>query len=320
MCWLPLTVNPRQKFERNSPALSADVAFRLFCLPNRSERRATNHRQLVERARFHLRRATWQRIRTAVGEMQTYTFMPDTDTVLGTVLVVHGWTSESSFMTAMAEPIRRLGYRVVLMDLPAHGFSDGRSTNLIDCARAVAEVGRAVGPLHAVVAHSIGGLISLVAAEGVSPMPCKLEAPNMVLIASPNRLADFTRVFCKHWGVDAKAERGFVKRLERLGKRSITEYSAERLARINGARVLVVHGHGDHDVRYSCAKEIAAGSKAELIGFDGLGHRDILFASQAVRHVSKWIHAGAQPRLVQTTTQRVKEPVVESVSGASLAA
>lgn len=85
------------------------------------------------------------------------------------VLVVHGWTSEASFMMAIAEYLRRRGYRVVLPDLPAHGLSPGARTSLIDCAHAVREVAEALGPMSFAVAHSMGGLAARSRAAAVGP-------------------------------------------------------------------------------------------------------------------------------------------------------
>ena len=118
------------------PALAGDVAFRIFCTPELSQHRTHDHDELTARARFHLRHARWERVPTPAGEVQTYVFEPDGEP-RGTVMLVHGWTSEAAFMTAFIEPLRRSGLRVVAFDFPAHGLSPGRRTNLADCARAM---------------------------------------------------------------------------------------------------------------------------------------------------------------------------------------
>src|SRR5919204_6145133 len=104
------------------PALAGDIAFRIFCTPQLSQYRSADHDVLTERARFHLRNAAWERVPTPVGEVQAYVFQPDAER-RGTVLLVHGWTSEASFMTAFIEPLRRSGLRVIAFDFPAHGLS-----------------------------------------------------------------------------------------------------------------------------------------------------------------------------------------------------
>ena len=151
------------------PALAGDVAFRIFCTPELSQHRSPDHEDLTARARFHLRNAKWQRVPTPSGEVQSYIFEPD-GAPRGTVLLVHGWTSEASFMTAFTEPLRRSGLRVIAFDFPAHGLSEGRRTNLADCARSMLAVCDYFGPIDAVVAHSFGGFVSLLVAEGGPPM------------------------------------------------------------------------------------------------------------------------------------------------------
>lgn len=291
--WLPEDVWRHRCLDGLPSAGAGDAALRIFCAPGISERRPPNQRVLVERARYHLRNAVARRIASPVGDIQTYTFEPDRPAT-GTVLVLHGWTSEASSMTAVAEPIRRAGFRVTLMDLPAHGRSDGRSTHLIDCARATVAVSSGLGPLHAVVTHSLGGLIAMVATEGLEPMPGRLQARQAVLIASPNRLSDFTRDFCAHWQASPAGRRAFEKRLERIGRRPIGCFSTARLLRISGCGGFVIHDRSDDDVTFQSAQEIADGNPGiKLMATEGLGHRNILFASQVTRAIANHLAATA---------------------------
>ncbi len=287
MTFLPNSSWERQRLNRLPPAAASDAAFRIFCTPSMSEWRDPNYSRLSERARFHLRNANWRRIKTAVGDVQAYIFEPDTQTPTGTVLFVHGWTSEAAFMTALAEPIRRSGFRVALFDLPAHGRSSGRRTNLIECAKATLAVAEAVGPICAMVAHSFGGMVCLLAADGNRPMPRALRAGNVVLIACPNRLSDVTREFADRRAMTDSARRGFESRLERVGWRSIDRYATSELLQSSGCRALVVHARDDDEVPFRCAEEVAAQSRAKLVTFDAFGHRNILYAPPAVRAVVK---------------------------------
>jgi pimeloyl-ACP methyl ester carboxylesterase len=290
MCWVPHGSWVRRDIGSLPVAAAGDAAYRLFCAPDLSERRAANHRALTERARYHLRKAHWRRVETPVGEIQTYIFEPERRIAPGIVLVLHGWTGEASFMTAVAEPIRRAGFRVALFDLPAHGLSEGRSTNLIDCARATVAVSKALGPVHSVVTHSFGGLIALVAAEGHAPMPGRLEAEHFALIASPNRLTDVTDHFAEHWGLDDARRRAFEHRLERVGGRPIGCFATVPLLKSIARTALVVHARDDVDVPFRCAEEIATEVPgAVLQPFDGLGHRNILFASPPLRAVTAYL-------------------------------
>ena len=295
MIWLPKELWAGQRLSQLPSGIAGDIAFRIFCTPELSHYRAPNHIQLAERARFHLRNARWQRVSTPVADLQAYIFDPDRDDALGTVLVVHGWTGEASFMTAIAEPIRRAGFRVVLFDLPAHGLSGASSTNLIECARATAVIGREFGPLTAIVAHSFGGMISLVAAEGHPPIPYALKTPSVVLVASPNRLLEVTRGFGEHWGLTGAGRRAFERRLERVGGRSLDQFTLVKLLKATACQALVIHDRDDRDVSFQSAEEIASEvDGAELVPFDGFGHNNILFAPPVMRTIASYLSRGAE--------------------------
>jgi pimeloyl-ACP methyl ester carboxylesterase len=289
--WLPKEIWPDRRLNKLAPGAAGDAALRLFCTPPLAQWRHPNHRQLVERARYYLRPAIWRCIATPVGDVQTYTYLPDSAETSGTVLIVHGWTGEASFMAAIAEPLRRTGFRVVLYDLPAHGLSAGCSSNLMDCARATVAVADHFGPIDAVVTHSFGSMIALVAAEGLPPMPHGLDSVKaFALIASPNRLTEITGMFAKHWQLTPAGLRAFEHRLQRIGRRSIHCFKVARLLRATKVPAVLIHARDDAQVPPRRSQEIAAEApRAELKLFDALGHSNVLFASQIARAVASFI-------------------------------
>ncbi len=268
-------------------AAAGDRAFRIFCTPELSHHRTRDHHQLTERARFHLRNARWERVATPAGEVCAYVFEPDQD-ARGTVLLVHGWTSEAAFMTAFTEPLRRSGLRVVAFDFPAHGHSPGRRTNLAECARAMLAVAEHYGPIDGAVAHSFGGFVSLLVAEGGAPLPHAHPIKRFVLLSCPNRLSDVAGNFGRRLGLDKAAQRAYEHHLERVGHRPVATFaSAELLAKVS-APTLVVHGSADGEVPFHNAEEIAqACPTARLMPFEGFGHRTILYAPPVMRAVMK---------------------------------
>lgn len=289
MPWLPQDVWRKRLIGPLPTGEAADAALRIFCTPALSEHRHGRHGALIERARFHLRHAHWQRIETPIASLQCYLFEPE-GAAAGTVLMIHGWTGEASFMTALAEPVRRSGFRVVLLDLPAHGLSAGRSTNLIDCARATADLAAGLGPIDAIVTHSFGSMVALVAAEGAPPMPHAVPVGRFVLVASPDRLGDLTADFARHWRLSEDARRGFERRLERIGHRPVATFAVSRLLVAIGRPALIVHATDDAEVPFRHAEEIMAAVKsAELERFDGLGHRNILFTPHVARRIVAYL-------------------------------
>jgi alpha-beta hydrolase superfamily lysophospholipase len=265
------------------------MAFRIFCTPELSHHRTSDHHILTERARFHLRNARWERVATPAGEICTYVFEPD-EAPRGTVLLVHGWTSEAAFMTAFTEPLRRSGLRVIAFDFPAHGHSPGRRTNLADCARAMLAIADHYGPVDAAVAHSFGGFVSLLVAEGGPPLPRAHPLKRLVLLSCPNRLSDVAGIFGRQLGLDKAAQRAYEHHLERVGHRPVATFSSAELLRNAAVPALIVHGCDDREVPFRDAKEIAAACPtAHLMPFDGFGHRTILYAPPVMRAVMKEI-------------------------------
>lgn len=273
-------------------ARAGDIAFRIFCTPALSHHRTADHDQLIARARFHLRNAHWEQVTTRVGMVQAYVYEPD-GPAHGTVLLVHGWTSEGAFMTAFVEPLRRSGLRVVAFDFPAHGHSAGRRTNLAECARAMLDIADHYGPVDAAVAHSFGGFVSLLVAEGGPPMPHAHPIGRFVLLSCPNRLGDVTRNFGNQLGLGAKAQRAYEHHLERVGHRSVGSFSAVTLLGSIGRPALIIHGCEDHEVPFRNAEAIAqACPNARLLPFEGIGHRTILYAPPVFRAVMNELAPG----------------------------
>lgn len=266
------------------------LAYRRFCTPNLSEYRSPDHDQLAERARFHLRDATARRVATSSGEVQAYVFEPESAHYAQSVLLVHGWTGEASFMAAFTEHLRRRGLRCVLFDFPAHGKSSGKRTSLVACAHSVREVAEALGPIHFIVAHSLGGLAALLAGGGGRPMPRPYPFEAYVLVAMPNRFAEVTARFGANQGLSSAAQRNYEQRLERLAQRRIVEFTGANLLSEAGRPALLLHARDDVEVPIRSSEEIAATCPgATLQEFEGLGHRKILYAPPVVRAAAAFL-------------------------------
>lgn len=277
------------------PQLLSDVwgayAFRRFGTPSLSSHRGADHEQQVARARFHLRRGTPISLVADATELQAYEFLPDPSVDVGaSVLMVHGWTSEASFMCAFAEHFRRRGLRVVLVDMPAHGLSAGKRTTLIACARAVRDVADALGPFQFVVSHSVGGLAALLVGEGGPPLYTAYPFAAYVLVSVPDRFADITAKFGAELGLSKAAQENFERRLEQIAERRIADFTGAQLLAGAGCPALLFHSRDDDVVPLADAEAIAAACPlARLQAVDGLGHRNILMATPVVRQAADFL-------------------------------
>ena len=187
------------------------------------------------------------------------------------VLLLHGWEGQAADLAAFAPPLLAAGFQVLAMDLPAHGGSEGRQTNIPHSARALRAVGDALGPLHAVIAHSVG---SAVLAEALH---AGLPADRAVLIAAPAHYESYARQVGTLAGLDAAGITRLLDLLrEPLGV-DIREVSLPRRAATLAQAALFIHSADDRVVAIADSEASAAAwPGARHLRLDGLGHRRIL--------------------------------------------
>ena len=64
----------------------------------------------------------------------------------------------------------------------------------------------------------------------------------------------------------------------------MADFTSAKLLAATEAPALLIHARDDREVRFENAVEIAAlCPKSEVKAFDGLGHRNVLFASPVIR-------------------------------------
>src|SRR5438105_8060212 len=178
-----------------------------------------------------------------------------------TVLLVHGWNGNAAQLAGLVPPLLRAGYYVAALDLPAHGASAGTRTNVRAMADALLRLGRRVGPVHAVIAHSLGAAASVIAlAEG-------LGADRAVLIAPPADLPRYARDYARAVGLSARSTFDLLARLDvALGGREA--FDLLRLAPSQTARLLVLHDPADREVPLADAQALARawpGARLEML-------------------------------------------------------
>jgi pimeloyl-ACP methyl ester carboxylesterase len=241
-----------------APGVAARWAETIFCRPPRYDSRpaeeaflATGTRTTVRSAELDL--AVW---RWGEGPI---------------VLLAHGWGGRAGRFSSIARALAAEGFGVVLFDAPAHGDSLGSQASLPEFARALLDVARTLGPIHALVGHSLGGAaVSLAMSEGLS-------ATRVVLLAPPADVFIFSNTFAEHLRIPDR-----VRILMHLNLQHRLQFSWEglhllTLARKISAPMLLFHDQDDRDVPYAHALEIAgAWAGAELVTTSGLGHRAIL--------------------------------------------
>ena len=163
-------------------------------------------------------------------------------------------------------PLLREGCYGAAPDLPAHGASGGEQTNVRGMADALLRLGRRVGPVHAVIAHSFGAAATVIAlAEG-------LGAERAVLIAPPVDLLRYARDYCRGLGLSPSSEAAFLDLLDAaVGGRET--FDILKLAKRMTARMLALHDPADREVPIEASRALVqAWPGARLQAIPGAGH------------------------------------------------
>jgi pimeloyl-ACP methyl ester carboxylesterase len=185
------------------------------------------------------------------------------------------------------------GYRVVALDLPGHGASEGRSLNM---ATAVAAVGEAVlwlGPFRAIVGHSFGGAVALNAVSGSVRGVAPVLADRLVLISAPSSLPSLFEDFAAFLRLGPRTQTVLVERVGHITGRVLEDFvGAEQLRRLS-VPTLVVHAPDDKEVAFANALAFAkAGRHVTLARADGLGHRRIISDERALDEMAWFVATG----------------------------
>lgn len=205
-------------------------------------------------------------------------------------LLVHGWEGQASDLDAIGRRLLAQGRRVLAIDLPAHGDSGGARTSIPASARAVLELSRHLGPCDAVVAHSLGSAITIVAMAG------GLDVRSAVFLAAPAHCATYAREFARRAGLDAVQTRRMFELLLCEGV-DVEALSTPALARTLRQPALFVHSSDDRVVPIEDAEAACAAWRgARLMRVDGLGHRRLLSDAHVVDAVADFIAAEARGR------------------------
>ncbi|MFD7322923.1 alpha/beta fold hydrolase [Streptomyces sp. NPDC059875] len=205
------------------------------------------------------------------------------------VLLVHGWSSRASRLSAFVEALRARGYSPVTFDAPGHGASEGRATNILEYRRIIRELHGEHGDFDAVVAHSFGMLAALFALrDGV-------RTGRFVGIGGVGRFDLLVEEFKAGWGLSDRAVRQLRRHVERrlfrgepdIWQRLNATYEPAEL----GAPVLLFHDDIDDMVSlaHSRATAEAHGDRARLIVTHGLGHRRILKDPEVVADTLRFV-------------------------------
>ena len=276
---MPMLRTAFRALQRVAPARAARLAETLFFTPPRS-RLTGDQRDVIELAHPFTVRVDGRRLAAwSWGDGPI-------------VYLVHGWGSRGGRLAAFDRPLVAAGFQVVAHDAPGHGASEGRLSSMPEFARALRGVVDAVGPMHGLVAHSLGASASALA------MHRGLRVPRAVFLAPAADPPSFALRFgIETLGLDATTVARVRANSElRLGVRW-SELQVPPLVRALRVPLLVFHDRDDAVVPWADGSAISsAWAAAELVTTIGLGHRGIVHAPEIVGRAVRFLDGDAATR------------------------
>jgi pimeloyl-ACP methyl ester carboxylesterase len=272
-----------------STRLAARVMFTLFLRPNRRRLNAEDA-PLVAQARVH-------RVVSGKDVVQIHEWRAGDQAGAGqraaaderTVLIIHGWGSHAPRFAPMACALAARGWRVLAIDAPAHGTSPGRSSSLPQFIEALDAAGAKLGPVQALVGHSLGALaVMLRMGRGVSP-PQHLVR-KLVLISMPSGAPYLVSAFEVMLGIRQRTAERFRTLFDaRFAARPEHFVAADVATRIS-VPVLLVHDRQDDII--PCAHSEALLPllrQGQLHTTAGLGHSGLVREAATIEAIADFL-------------------------------
>lgn len=260
--------------EMTSPRLAAKFAIKLFTtpmkfkLPKREEAMEQSSRQeLIE-------------IPVLGKKINVYHYGNSDKRVL----LVHGWSGRGTQLHSIADKLVKNGYSTLSFDAPAHGKSEGKTSDMTQFIACVLELEKRFGPFEFAIGHSLGAMTVLNAVKH------GLKVKKAVTIGSGDIIKDIMDDFSSKLGMNIDTGNLMIKLFEKKFGETINNYSAYIAAKEVSIPVLVIHDTNDDDVPVLAAHHIMKHlAHAELMITDGLGHRKILGDSKVIKKIIQFL-------------------------------
>jgi predicted alpha/beta hydrolase family esterase len=189
------------------------------------------------------------------------------------ILLVHGWAGRPTQFRKFIETLTANRFQVVGFDGPAHGMSDGRTTNIKEFNTALLEIVKVAGTPEAIITHSFGGAAVLYA------LTQGLTVDKLINIATPTIGDEIIKTYLRAINGSWKTGEKFKSYVLKTEGQPFDSFTALNLIRRieRPPRILLIHDEDDEDVYISHAEAFCRiFPEAKLYRTKGLGHTRIL--------------------------------------------
>ncbi len=276
-----------------SPRLAGRLAFRLFTRTRNPEPQTEKERALFAASAPLMAQARRETVEIDGRPVAVHVFAPIGPGNGLRVMFTHGWGSRIALTQGLVTGLRETGFFVYAIDLPGHGDSPGASLHAGSAIATQAAVWHRFGPFDAMIGHSFGGYMTVLAAHGLlDGRP--LSPPRLVVIAAPADVRRVLAYFCRGLGLNRRVAAALTAEVQRVTGRPVEASFAPGYLARSGIPTLVLHASEDKEVGAEAARAYAdAGPHVTLAWLDGLGHRRIVNSPEAIEAITKFLRSSS---------------------------
>jgi pimeloyl-ACP methyl ester carboxylesterase len=190
------------------------------------------------------------------------------------VLLLHGFSSAACKFDRYISPLVKKGYEVLSFDAPAHGNSEGKSTNALEYAEMIQKVNELYGPVTGYIAHSFGGIGLSLAME---KMPHDTNTKIVFIAPATETTSAIDGALTMLHIKDAAIRKAFDDIIMEKSGHPTEWFSVRRAVKNISADILWIHDEDDDITPLSDALKVKDDNhnNIQFIITKGLGHRKI---------------------------------------------
>ena len=185
-----------------------------------------------------------------------------------TILLAHGWQSNSGRWKNLILRLAKLGYNIVSLDGPGHGCSGNKSFNAILYSKFIGVVCGQYNP-SILIGHSVGGM-------AISYFLHKSQYKKInkfIFLGSPSGFTNILNNYIILMQYNNRVRKGLEHRIQDRFKLPSSHFNTANFINKIDCRGLIIHDKTDPIIPYSDALEIfSAHKKSQLYTTEGLGH------------------------------------------------
>ncbi len=238
------------------PEKALKTALSLFCTPQKGKATEIQNEYLIPLKDLYI---DFKNIK-----LQSYRWEGTKETIL----LIHGWESNSHRWKTLAEKLNASGYNVIAVDAPAHGNSTGKQIDMPLYADSIAHLITIYKP-SILIGHSMGGMATLYHQYKYKAKTVR----KIIALAAPAELKDLMLHYKNLLGFSTTFMQDLESYFVNKYDFKFADFSIPKFVQNLSMKGLIVHDTEDDIISYKAALAISKEWKdATLITTQGQGH------------------------------------------------